>query len=133
MKFMIYSIYSRCSQGISYIHKVGTEPLQYKTIGQILQQSADKYGDREALVSCHEKSRHTFAETLEKVNLMRDSVFAISLIYVDIFKADHLAAGLLSLGLAKGDRVAICAPNFTFWYISFMAVARAGLISVIIL
>ena len=93
------------------MHKVGAEPLQYKTIGQILQQSADKYSDREALVSCHEKSRHTFAEALEK--------------------ADHLAAGLLNLGLVQGDRVAIFAPNFTFWYISFMAIARAGLISVI--
>ncbi|CAO1348241.1 unnamed protein product [Diamesa hyperborea] len=105
-----WNLIRSCSQGISYIHRVGTEPLQYKTIGQILQQSAEKYSDREALVSCHEKTRLTFAETLEK--------------------ADHLAAGLLNLGLVKGDRVAIYAPNFTFWYISFMAVARAGLISV---
>jgi acyl-CoA synthetase (AMP-forming)/AMP-acid ligase II len=45
-------------------------------------------------------------------------------------QADKLASGLLNLGLSKGDRVAIWSPNFEFWYISMMAIARAGLICV---
>lgn len=37
---------------------------------------------------------------------------------------------MLNLGLTPGDRVAIWAPNFEFWYISMFATARAGLICV---
>jgi acyl-CoA synthetase (AMP-forming)/AMP-acid ligase II len=33
-------------------------------------------------------------------------------------------------GLEKGDRVAIWSPNYEFWYISMLAIARAGLICV---
>lgn len=46
------------------------------------------------------------------------------------FKSDRLASGLLNLGLTKGDCVAIWAPNYEFWYISMLAIARAGLICV---
>lgn len=130
MKLIIYLIPSRCSQGISYIHKVGIEPLQYKTIGQLLQLSADKYAGRDALVSCHEKTRITFSDTLEKVNKTSVIFYLLFKLILLFLKADQLAAGLLNLGLNKGDRVAIFSPNFTFWYISFMAIARASLISV---
>lgn len=38
-----------------------------KNLGQVLKLTADKYPDREALVSCSENARLTFAETLDKV------------------------------------------------------------------
>ena len=45
-------------------------------------------------------------------------------------QSDRLASGLLNLGLSKGDCVAIWAPNYEFWYVSMMALARAGLVCV---
>lgn len=51
----------------SYYHNIGKEPLVYRTIGQQLARAATMYPNREAIVSCHQKKRYTFAETLEKV------------------------------------------------------------------
>lgn len=42
-----------------------------------------------------------------------------------------MAAGFLNLGLVKGDSVAIWSPNYEFWYVSMLAIARAGLVCVI--
>jgi medium-chain acyl-CoA ligase, mitochondrial len=72
---------------LSYYHRIGTNPLQHKTIGQILKSTTDQFPNREAIVSCSENSRLTFAEVLDKV--------------------DRLSSGLLNLGLNKGDRVAL--------------------------
>jgi hypothetical protein len=58
---------STSSNAPSYFHRLGTEPLKFVNIGQLLQQTAIKYPDREALISCNENSRITFAEALEKV------------------------------------------------------------------
>ena len=49
-----------------------------------------------------------------------------------LFQADKLAAGLLNAGLEKGDTVGIWSPNYEFWIISMIAMARAGLVCVII-
>lgn len=54
--------------------------------------------------------------------------------YWDILiQVDRVAAGLLEVGLEKGDRVAIWAPNVTSWYLSMLGIARCGLISVSLL
>jgi acyl-CoA synthetase (AMP-forming)/AMP-acid ligase II len=45
-------------------------------------------------------------------------------------QADKLAAGLLGLGLKPGDRLGICGPNSSHWYITFIAAARAGFVLV---
>lgn len=89
---------------------MGTEPLKFRTIGQQLSLTADKYGDREALVSCLENQRLTYAQVLEK--------------------ADQLAAAFQSLGLEPGSRIGIWAPNITSWYLNMMGASRAGLILV---
>jgi long-chain acyl-CoA synthetase len=45
-------------------------------------------------------------------------------------QARRLAAGLLALGCAPGDRVAILAKNCAEWFISDLAIMLAGLVSV---
>jgi acyl-CoA synthetase (AMP-forming)/AMP-acid ligase II len=45
-------------------------------------------------------------------------------------RASQLANGLLSLGLAKGDRVALLAYNCVEWMEIYVAIARAGLVAV---
>lgn len=49
------------------MHKIGTEPLKYANIGQVLNETANKFPDRFSLISCIEGTRITFAETVEKV------------------------------------------------------------------
>lgn len=51
----------------SYYHRLEDEPFQYYTVGQLLKNAAEKYGDRLALISCSEQSQITFNETLDKV------------------------------------------------------------------
>ena len=51
----------------SYAHHIGKIPLVYRTIGQHLAIAAEKYHDHEAIVSCHENRRLTFAEVLKEV------------------------------------------------------------------
>jgi fatty-acyl-CoA synthase len=51
-------------------------------------------------------------------------------VMINCSQADHLAAGLLQLGLNPGDRVAIWGPNSSQWYISRLAAARGGFIAV---
>lgn len=85
-------------------------PLVYRTVGQQLAQSADSYGDREAIVSCGQQKRLTYRQLIEQ--------------------ADRLAAGYRKLGLQRGDRIGIWSPNSVEWYVTMMAAARAGLVSV---
>lgn len=109
-KKLRHSAASVTEQTQSYIQCTDGLPLLYRTIGQHLQLAAQKFPNHEALVSCHEDLRLTYSEVLEK--------------------ADRLAASLHQLGLEKGDRVAIWAPNCSAYYLSTLAVARAGMISV---
>lgn len=53
----------------SYFHCVGDEPHKYVTVGQVLKNAAEKYGDREALILCGEKSKISFNEALFKVRV----------------------------------------------------------------
>jgi hypothetical protein len=63
-----FSTSAKATENASYFHQLGPEPLKFSSIGQVLKQTAIKYPDREALVSCSENSRLTFAEALDKVN-----------------------------------------------------------------
>ena len=49
---------------------------------------------------------------------------------IRVLQSDRLAAGLTSLGVKKGDRVGIWAPNCIEWIIVQYATARAGFILV---
>ncbi len=94
----------------SYVHGASGVPLLGKTIGQQFDETAARHGDREALVVCHQDVRWSYAEMKRQV--------------------DALAAGLLTLGLAPGERIGIWSPNNSEWALSQFASAKAGLILV---
>ena len=94
----------------SYVCGTSTTPLFYKTIGAVLAETAARHPDREALVVVHQRIRWTWKELDTRV--------------------DRLAAGLLGLGLQRGDRVGIWAPNCAEWVLVQLATARVGMILV---
>ncbi len=98
------------SQLQSYVKGDEEPALIFQTIGDMFDQAAVKYADREALVVCDQDIRWTYARLAEKI--------------------EACAAGLLSLGLEPGDRVGIWAPNCAQWVITQYATAKAGLIQV---
>nr|CAD7408458.1 unnamed protein product [Timema cristinae] len=108
----VYSIYSRLQdKGYhrpSYLFETGSEPLLSLTVGQLIDWAAEEYADNEALVSVYENVRWTFKEAKEK--------------------ADRLAAGFLALGLNPGDVIALWGFNSSYFYLTALAAARAGLI-----
>ena len=46
------------------------------------------------------------------------------------FQVNDLAAGLVAMGLKKGDRVGMWGPNIREWVITQFATAKAGLVLV---
>lgn len=94
----------------SYVHGASDVPLIYQTIGDALDEAAARWGGNEALVSCHQNIRWTYAELRQR--------------------ADEFAAGLIGLGLKRGERVGIWSPNCAEWLLTQFASAKAGLILV---
>jgi fatty-acyl-CoA synthase len=98
--------------GLSHVRGATMPPLLDLTIGKALARAADRWGEREALVSVTQGIRWSFAELLAR--------------------ADGLAGGLLAQGLVPGDRIGIWSPNCAEWALTQFAAARAGLILVTI-
>jgi fatty-acyl-CoA synthase len=96
----------------SYVQGATVEPLLGQTIGQALECAAAAWGGHTALISRAQGIRWTWQE-------LRDH-------------ADAFAAGLLALGLRRGDRIAIWSLNRAEWALTQFAAARAGLILVTI-
>jgi fatty-acyl-CoA synthase len=97
---------------MSYVSGASDVPLIGNTIGQQLEETAGRFPDRLALVVCQQRVRLTWHELDAEV--------------------DKLAAGLLALGLAPGDRVGIWSPNNVEWVLTQLATARAGVVLVCI-
>jgi fatty-acyl-CoA synthase len=97
---------------LAYSKGASTPPLLEETIGANLRRMAAASPEAEALVSCHQNLRFTYAEFDAAV--------------------DDLAAGLLDLGLEKGDRLGIWSPNRAEWVVLQYATARAGVVLVTI-
>lgn len=95
---------------LSYVCGTSDEPPIYSTIGEMLHNTAKDVPDQEALVSVHQSLRYTYADLDQLV--------------------DEYAAGLIALGLEKGDRLGIWSPNNAEWIITQFASARAGIILV---
>jgi fatty-acyl-CoA synthase len=95
---------------LSYAHGTSAEPLLGDTIGDRLRQTADQLGERDALVDVPSGTRWTYRQLDDQV--------------------DRVARALLTLGVAKGDRVGIWAPNRPEWVLVQFAAARIGAILV---
>jgi len=80
------------------------------TIGEMFDRTAKDYGDREALV--FQDRRYSYRELKELV--------------------DMLARGLIKLGIAKGEKVGICMPNYPQFIITDLALAKIGAVGVFV-
>ena len=96
--------------GSSYVHGAATVPLLGDTIGGALNRTAVRFGDRDALISCHQQLAYTYNGLLQEVN--------------------RAARALLALGVARGQRVGIWSPNNAEWMITQYAAAKVGAILV---
>ena len=95
---------------ISYDHGVSDKKLIGATIGAFFDAQVEKFRDCEALVVKHQNVRWSWGELARRV--------------------DDLAAGLMSLGLERGDRIGIWSPNTYEWTLTQFATAKAGLVLV---
>ncbi len=94
----------------SYVHGANGPPLIGKTIGVYFDEAVAARPDDLALIVRHQSVRWTWAELKAQV--------------------DALAAGLVALGLAPGERIGIWAPNCWEWTVTQFATAKAGLVLV---
>jgi fatty-acyl-CoA synthase len=81
-----------------------------ETIGANLERAVARFGQREALISCAQGRRYTYAQLGTAV--------------------DELARALMAAGLATGDRIGIWAPNCAEWTLVQYATAKLGAILV---
>jgi fatty-acyl-CoA synthase len=95
---------------LSYSQGLGTTPLLGETIGASFDRAVAAYPDRDALVVPHQGVRLTYAELGENV--------------------DATARAIAGLGLGKGDRLGIWAPNCAEWVHVQFATAKLGVILV---
>ena len=95
---------------LSYASGTSDLPLLPDTIGQNLENTVARFPDHEALVSCHQDVRLTYAQFNRAV--------------------DGLATGLHRAGLSQGDRVGVWSPNRAEWAIVQYATAKLGVILV---
>src|SRR5262245_10871760 len=95
---------------LSYVHGATNIPLIGSTIGDLLDEIANRFPDRDALISCHQKLRYTYSQ----------------------FKTEceRVARSLMAFGFAKGDRVGIWSPNNAEWVLIQFATAKIGAILV---
>ena len=95
---------------LSYVHGASNKPLLGEPIFSNLHRTADRVGDREALVVPHQNYRATYRELVEQ--------------------SEQVARGLIARGVSKGDRVGIWSPNRYEWVIVQYGTAAMGAILV---
>jgi fatty-acyl-CoA synthase len=95
---------------LSYVSGTSDKPLIFQTIGKALENSANVFGENEALVFCPSNLRMTYQQLNNAAN--------------------EFAAGLLKIGLKPGDRLGIWSPNRPEWVVTQFATAKIGVILV---
>ncbi len=95
---------------LSYAHGASNVPLLGQTIVENLAETARRLPDADALVVRHQDVRLSYSAFLAEV--------------------ERVARGLLSYGLATGDRVGIWSPNSAEWVIVQYATAAVGVVLV---
>ena len=96
--------------GLSHVKGSTARPLLDATIPAFLAEVVRRHGGRTAAVFRAAGERWTYEQLARRV--------------------DRFAAGLLGLGLYRGDRIGIWAPNRPEWLIAQFATARIGLVLV---
>ena len=94
---------------LSYVAGASDDPLKYMTIPQLLDRACARNGAGDAAIFAS-------GERLSWYDLRR--------------RSDDVAAGLLALGIGRGDRVGIWAPNCAEWLYAQFGTARIGAILV---
>ena len=97
---------------LSYASGASDQPLIGSPISQFFDNIVARYGEREAVVSCHQGIRWTYAQLAERV--------------------DELARAFIAAGFVKGDRVGIWSPNNVEWLCTQYATAKVGIVLVTI-
>ena len=95
---------------LSYTSGASQYPLLGETIGENLRNTVAKYPQQEALVCVDQNYRATYTEFYSQT--------------------EQIAKSLVAIGLKKGDRVGIWAPNRAEWTLLQYATARVGMILV---
>jgi fatty-acyl-CoA synthase len=98
------------AEGLSHVRGPTDRPLIEETIPQVLARTVARFGGREAAVFPEHGIRWTWEAFAAEV--------------------DALAGGLMELGLARGDRLGVWAPNRPEWLLAQFATARIGVILV---
>ncbi|MCC5903356.1 MAG: AMP-binding protein [Halomonas sp.] len=94
----------------SYTSSTADKPLLGMTIGDKLDQIVAQYPDNDALIALHQNIHWSYRQLQEEVN--------------------RCARALLAIGVKKGDRVGIWAPNCSEWTLTQFATAKIGAILV---
>jgi fatty-acyl-CoA synthase len=96
----------------SYTNGTSDVPLLGLTIGDMFDQTTEKYPDNPALISRQQHIRLTYRQLQQQVN--------------------QCAKGFMQLGVQKGQRIGIWAPNRAEWCITQFATSKLGAILVMI-
>ena len=86
----------------------GVDP--YSTIGDVLDQQAERFADRDALVNVETGQRYTYAEFRNEV--------------------ERVSRGLMALGIQRGHHVGIWSTNYSEWVLTQFATAKIGAVMV---
>jgi fatty-acyl-CoA synthase len=97
--------------GLSYVAGSSDEDLKFMTVPALLDRAVARHGGRDALIFAP-----AGGERLSWHDLKR--------------RSDAVAAGLLALGIGRGDRVGIWSPNCVEWVLVQLGTARIGAILV---
>ena len=95
---------------LSYVHGANSVPLVGEPIFHNLRRTADRFGDRDALVVPHQGYRATYTQLVEQ--------------------CEEIGRGLMARGVQKGDRVGVWSPNRYEWVLVQYATAAIGAILV---
>jgi fatty-acyl-CoA synthase len=95
---------------VSYVAGATDDPLKFMTIPQLLDRACARHGGMPAAIFAANGLRLSWYDLRERSN--------------------DVAAGLLALGIGRGDRVGIWAPNRAEWLYTQFGTARIGAILV---
>ncbi len=94
----------------SYVSGASARPLVYQCIDEVLKAAVREEPRRLALAAPFQARRYSYAELDAEV--------------------EQVARGLFALGLERGQRIGVWAPNCVEWVVTMFAAARIGLVLV---